>query len=187
MTHRATTIIEHPDRYDAAVSARIKANATTSRRRKWLEADPTREGLIDWLRVTSYDRGGFLMKMMEAYEEWGNLTEGQEAAVRRSQGEAAAKKAQWAAEDAKSTHVGEVGKRQDFVGLTLLSVFEDEGPYGLTFAHKFRDADGNLYHWKTQRQVADKGQTVSLKATVKSHHVSKAGVKSTILTRATVL
>ena len=102
MSFRAPAIIEHPDRYDAAVNARIKANASKGRRTRWMAADPTREGLVEWLTVTGYDKGGFLQKMLDAYNEWGSLTEGQEAAVRRSRDGAAAKKAEWAAQDAKS-------------------------------------------------------------------------------------
>lgn len=84
MSFRAPAIIEHPDRYDAAVNARIKANASKGRRTRWMAADPTREGLVEWLTVTGYDKGGFLQKMLDAYNEWGSLTEGQEAAVRRT-------------------------------------------------------------------------------------------------------
>jgi hypothetical protein len=177
-------VIEHPDRYDAAISARIKANATQTRRAKWFAADQTRHDLEHWLMTEA--RGSFAHKMAENLSEWGHLTEGQEAAVRKMRGEAVAKRTQWAEQDAQSAHVGTVGKREVFTGLVLISAFEDEGPYGLTVAHKFRDAGGNLFHWKTSRQVADKGEVLTLKATVKAHHVNKAGVKSTILTRAAV-
>lgn len=178
------SVIEHPDRYDAAVNARIKANASKGRRTRWMAADPTREGLVEWLTVTGYDKGGFLQKMLDAYNEWGSLTEGQEAAVRRSRDGAAAKKAEWAAQDAKSVAVGTVGERVEFAGLTILGIFEDEGAYGMTYAHKFKDAEGNIFHWKSSAgRIAEKGEIVTVKATVKGHHVSKAGVKSTILTR----
>ena len=184
MGFRGNTVIEHPDRYEAAISARIKMNATKTRKAKWLAADATREGLVEWLTTASYDKGGFLLKMFDAYQEWGSLTEGQEAAVRRSFEGQAAKKAEWAAQDAKSVSVGEVGKRVEFAGLTLLGVFEDEGMYGMTYAHKFKDAAGNIFHWKSSAGViAEKGEIVTVKATVKGHHVSKAGVKSTILSR----
>ena len=184
MSFRAPAIIEHPDRYDAAVNARIKANASKGRRTRWMAADPTREALVEWLTVTGYDKGGFLQKMLDAYNEWGSLTEGQEAAVRRTRDGQEAKKAEWAAQDAKSVCVGTVGARVEFAGLTILGIFEDEGAYGMTYAHKFKDAEGNIFHWKSSAgRIAEKGEIVTVKATVKGHHVSKAGVKSTILTR----
>ena len=181
---RAPPVIEHPDAYANAVTQRVRANATQTRRSNWLAADPTRAELETWLHTGAHS--GFLQKMADNLAEWGHLTPGQEAAVRKARDERIAKQAEWAEQAARSEHIGTVGKREVFHRLELVSVYEDEGPYGLTFAHKFKDANGNILHWKTQRAVAERGAIVSLKATVKSHHVNKDGVKSTILTRATV-
>lgn len=41
--------IEHPDAYEAAIKARIKANASKTRRTKWLATHPDAERLRDWL------------------------------------------------------------------------------------------------------------------------------------------
>ena len=178
------TIIEHPDRYNDAIHERVKANATVSRRRAWLAADESRAELETWLLTGAH--GGFLQKMADNLAEWGHLTPNQEAAVRKARGDRIAKQAERAEQAKLSVHVGTVGKRETFRNLELVSVYEDEGPYGVTFAHKFKDAAGNIFHWKTGRQHAERGAIVTLKATVKSHHVNKDGVKSTILSRAAV-
>lgn len=176
--------VEHPDRYDSAIRSRMRQNATKTRHAAWLAGDETRAELEAWLTQTGH--GGFLGKMADNLLEWGHLTPGQEAAVRKARDEQGAKRAERAEADAKSDFVGTIGKREVFHGLELIGVYEDEGPYGITFAHKFRDRDGNLLHWKTQRQHAERGAILSLKATVKAHHTGKTGTKSTILSRATV-
>lgn len=46
---RRSTFIEKPGAYEAAIEARIKANASKTRRKKWLEAHPDAQRLSDWL------------------------------------------------------------------------------------------------------------------------------------------
>jgi hypothetical protein len=198
------TEIQNPDRYDAAVRARIKANARKGRGARWLAERPDRAALIGWLQNTA--RGDYAQKMRDAYDDWGSLTDGQEAAVRRMRDEAAARQV----EDAKSAFVGTVGQRETFAGLTVLGVYEQDGDYGTTYSVKLRDVAGNLFHWRASNcpgiesgpsftkylpgadghtsvwTALDRGQVVTLKATIKDHYTSRAGIKSTILTRAKV-
>lgn len=47
--------IEHPAAYERAIAVRIKANATKTRRAKWVAANPDANRLIDWL----YQSGEF--------------------------------------------------------------------------------------------------------------------------------
>lgn len=74
--------------------------------------------------------------------------------------------------------------RHDFINLQCVEIFRNSGPYGATLAHTFVDDSGNIYTWKTSREVCMPGKFVSLKATVKSHYTNKFGVKITTLTRA---
>ena len=168
--------------YDAAVQGQIHARATEKRRRAWLAGDDTRQALIDWLQTEA--RGGFAEKMCGAFMDWGTLTTGQEKAVRAMRDRATAKAADKAATDATATWVGEVGRREVFKDLTVAGVYEDDGPYGRTYAHKLTDAAGNTLYWRTGHRIAERDEKVTLLGTVKAHHTAKAtGHKATILTR----
>jgi hypothetical protein len=83
-----------------------------------------------------------------------------------------------------SKHLGEIGKRQVFENLTVIGSIEREGDYGITTILKFEDSDGNVLTWfASGSQSYNKGDVVTLKATVKDHSEYQ-GVKQTIITRA---
>lgn len=82
---------------------------------------------------------------------------------------------------AKSQHVGEVGQRLE-MELRCLEYKEFESDWGMTYLHKFEDKDGNIITWWGSKGVADVGQTIVARATVKRHGEYK-GVKETIVTR----
>jgi hypothetical protein len=135
----------------------------------------------------------FLAKMHDSYMEWGSLTPGQEVAVRKCLDTDAARKAERdaqraeakAAEAATSTHIGTVGKREVFT-LAVRNVMTFDGTYGTTFIHILHDAAGNLVVYKGTKRLAQKGETVTVKATVKDHG-EREGVKQTILARPTAV
>lgn len=86
----------------------------------------------------------------------------------------------------QSQYVGEVGKRQNFE-----LVFDRETSYETDFGTKyiyiFNDSDGNVLIWKTTKCIDfEKGQKVTLKATIQKHDEYR-GVKQTILTRCKVM
>jgi len=101
--------------------------------------------------------------------------------------------------DKESTHVGTVGKREDFI-LTLTKMLPLEGgQYGPTYLHKFRDQDGNVVSWFSSKMYFDtpsdngnvsealtEGETYTLKATVKKHD-DYQGIPQTLITRAKIL
>lgn len=71
-----------------------------------------------------------------------------------------------------SRHVGTVGQRQVFEGLTVDSVRSFEGQFGTTTLIKFTDKDGNLITWFASGDKVDDfrlGARVDLKATIKKH------------------
>jgi hypothetical protein len=100
--------IEHPAAYEAAIRARIKANAAKTRRKNWFAAHPDAQRLWDWLYghnefENKYNEQGELVKsnplrdgmfagnfgevlleMREAIMEWGGLTDKQTDLVRRA-------------------------------------------------------------------------------------------------------
>jgi hypothetical protein len=179
---RAQSEVEHYGAYNDAVRETIKARATAKKQAAWLAADETRAPLVEGVRLLAYDKGGFWASMLEAYENWGSLTGGQEAAVRRIFAQDAARKAERKAADASSAHVGTVGERRDWT-LTLQGRFEYEGDYGVTYGHVFKDADGNVVIYKgSNRLQGERGDTLALKATVKAH-TDRDGVAQTMISR----
>ena len=183
--------IEYPDRYEAAVEARIHANARTGRRRRWLAADPTRQDVINKMyEAANHAReGSFIVKMVESYDEWGSLTGNQEAAVRRIVEQNAqrdeARAAARAEEAAHSQYVGTVGERREFT-LTIKGRPEFEGNFGTVYIHICHDPNDNVVIYKGGKTLGERGETVRVKATVKAQS-EREGVKQTIISRPVVV
>jgi len=179
---RALSEVDRPDAYNTAVRETIKFRATQKKQAAWLAADETRADLIEVIGVLAYDKGGFWASMKEAYDNWGGLTAGQEAAVRRSLDQDAARKDERKAADAGSQHVGTVGERRDWT-LTLQGRAQYESDFGVVHVHIFKDADGNVVIYKGSSYLeGERGDTVTLKATVKDH-ADRDGVAQTMLSR----
>jgi hypothetical protein len=86
----------------------------------------------------------------------------------------------------ESNWLGEVGTRMTFKAVTLNSIRELDGNFGITYLHKFTDADGNDLTWfASNDNLCDEGDTVDMVATVKVHKEFK-GRKSTQINRAKV-
>jgi hypothetical protein len=174
--------VEYRGAYNDAVKERIKAAATAKKARAWFDADNSRETLMDDVRARAYDQGGFWASMHDAFEQWGSLTPNQEAAVRRIIDQDAARKAARKAADASSTHVGAVGERRDFT-LTLQGRFEYTSTYGMTYGHIFKDGNGNVIVYRgSNRLDGERGDTMTLKATIKSHEI-REGINQTSISR----
>lgn len=140
----------------------------------------------------SGDFGKFMFQMKEALDEWGSLTEKQTEIVRNALARAekweAERQAKYAAqreeELSASGHVGEVGKRQEFT-LTVQRVMAYDSDYGTTYINVCKDAEGHVVVYKGSNGW-DKGETLTVKATVKEHSEYN-GVKQTIIQRPKVL
>jgi hypothetical protein len=220
--------IEHPSAYEAAIKARIKANASKTRRAKWFAAHPDAERLNAWLNqygefknryscgnvwttggccdnsdrclnigekahplvegMFAGDFGKVLLQMRDAISEWGGLTDKQTDLVRRAlaRAEERLQKAQQRREErlagdrATSRHVGTVGERIELT-LRCEKVFEFESVYGMTFINICKDADGNVVVYKGSNGF-EEGETLRLKATIKSHG-ERDGVAQTLISR----
>lgn len=181
----SSNFIEDEAAYNAAISRRIKANALKGRAARWLKDDPTRADLAASIREKGYDSGSkFWNDMANQLDEWGSLSEKQEAACRRILSEDAQRKADRLAAkraaDAGSVHVGTVGARSVFT-LTVVAVVELVGQYGLSFINITKDEAGNVVVYKGSNAWT-KGETITVKATIKAHS-ERDGVKQTMISR----
>lgn len=183
--------VRDQQQYDAGIQNHIRENARIGRQRRWLAADPTRDALIKGLYAAANRarEGSFVVKMVDAYCEWGSLTEGQERAVRRIVEQNAERDQQRVAARAReaetSQHIGTVDKRQDFT-LTIRVVLDFENDFGTMHIHIMHDANGNVVVYKGSVVLGEKGETITVKATVKEHGV-REGVRQTIISRPKVL
>lgn len=90
-----------------------------------------------------------------------------------------------------SGYVGAVGDRATFT-LTYVRSFSWDSQFGVQYRHLFRDADGNVFVWKTGNYPSHNGadiqagDVVEIKGTIKEHSEYKE-IKQTVLTRCTVL
>ena len=116
--------VEHPEAYEAAIKARIKANASKTRRKNWLATHPDAQRLWDWLHGC-----------------------------------------------------GEFESR--FKCGAVINAFESQ--FGYTYINICKDADGNVVVYKGSNRF-EEGETVRVKATVKSHE-ERDGVAQTLIAR----
>lgn len=211
MSRLNPSLIENPAAYARAIDARIKMNRTKGNQQRWIAASPAAQTCIDFLSeggqfapvaaTTECDEDGFTRykphplveasygdfysKMRDSLDQWGRLTEGQERAVlgmiEKAKARIEARAAAKAVEAATSAHVGTVGERRDFT-LTCQFYTAFEGAYGYVHIHGFKDADGNVFIYKGSNRIAQRGDEVTMKATVKDHS-EREGVAQTILSR----
>lgn len=105
------------------------------------------------------------------------------SAYERAMGQEAERKLARAA----SGHVGTVDARM-VVTLTIVTIRELDGNYGVTRMHNMVDAAGNRFKWfgsGAGAEIGKEGETVTIKATVKKHDEYK-GIKETVLSRCAV-
>ena len=82
---------------------------------------------------------------------------------------------------ALSDFIGNVGDRLVFENMTVFFVADFENHWGCTYIHGLRDASGNVVIY-SGNSIADKGDVLSIRATIKEHEV-RDGVKQTIIAR----
>jgi hypothetical protein len=193
--------VEFESAYVAAAKSIIKARAMEKKLREFKENNPDGEDLIkfiagkafswandyDWDRARGDERNltprNFFDKIHLSITEYGAPTQGQADAVRRIMAQEADKKAQWAARDASSQHIGTVGER---ITIEAVVTFQTsfENAFGFTTITGFRSGDNVIIHKGTNplhREIT-KGDKVSIKATIKDHG-ERNGVKQTMISR----
>jgi len=100
------------------------------------------------------------------------------------QAEKIARERKAAAEGAASDYVGKIGERISFETDNSRCLTSWETMYGFTFVYKFVDGEGNIYTWKTGKNL-DCDCRYKVVGTVKEHKDYR-GVKQTELTRCKV-
>ena len=187
----AAPYIENEAAYERAIDNRIRANRAKTASRKFREENADAQAIIDYI-CNEAERGNpFWAKIEANIEEWGAPQPRIIEIVRERIATREQRRAEAKARDAGSVHVGEVGKRQDFV-LTLRSSTAWETPYGLLVINVLTDDQGNVIVYKGRTpgyETADghwheiqKGETVKVKATVKEHGV-RDEIRQTIIAR----
>ena len=124
-----------------------------------------------------------ICEMVQKLVKYGSISEKQisfaQSLLERISGRAALS-AKRAAENAASAFLGAVGDRLTLT-LTLQWSKSFETQYGMLTVHGFKDASGNIVIYKGNR-IADNGETLTLKATVKAHE-DREGTLQTIINR----
>jgi hypothetical protein len=174
--------------YNAAINRRMRENARKGRGARWMT--PEREVLVQKMHdhYYGYKPFEFITAMYDNFQEWGSLTEKQEAAVVRFFEKDEAKKAEWKAvrmaEGAVSEFVGDEKVRGTF-RLILNKIFQRESDFGTQFIHNFKDEAGNIIVWQgTKALDMPLGEAKDVIATVKSHYTNRDGIKTTYINRA---
>lgn len=173
--------VENEDAYIQGAFRRMAKNAarTTAKR---IQNDPSFRRMVDFVEAKSNSGSKFFVSMYDSLMERGKWSEGQEAAIARIIEQESARKAEMRVKDAGSEFVGTVGGREVFT-LTLTGYTTLEGTYGISHLHFMKDAAGNCFVYKgTNKLDVEKGEQISVKATVKSHD-ERDGVKQTKIAR----
>jgi hypothetical protein len=173
--------VENEAAYFKAIDQRISVNRVKGRTQRWYKEDPSRESLMMLLAREEARSGSFMEAMQTAFEQWGSLTLGQEAAVRKVFDSRTAKRAEYRERDAASAHFGTEGKREIFT-LTVRNIVEFETSYGTMRITIMADGAGNIAIHKGHSLPVAKGETYTMKATVKEHG-SRDGILQTVLSR----
>lgn len=88
-----------------------------------------------------------------------------------------------AEKEKKSEYVGNVGEKIQIEIKTVKCITSYQTQFGITFVNKFTDKEGNVYIWKTGKDVEKDGaENKILVGTLKEHNEYK-GVKQNVLTR----
>jgi hypothetical protein len=194
-TIRGYTVIENEDAYKKATHARILANANKTFCKTY-EDYADIEGFLSSGRV--YDdegnfkcyKEGFVGSLASAYATYGKLSEKQVLAVRKCITDRNARKIEWASKqaliDATRQHIGTVGEKVTII-ITCVHVVAIDSTYGTNYINICEDADKNIIIYKGYAiGFPCKGETATIKATIKDHGV-RNGVKQTLIQRPKVV
>lgn len=85
----------------------------------------------------------------------------------------------------KSEHIGNVGDRITINVEDWRCLASWDTQWGTTWMYQFRDANGNIYIWKSSKYIDEELENFTIKGTVKDHGEFR-DVKQTIITRCKV-
>lgn len=185
-----TKVIERPDAYNRAVKRNILNNATQTWRKETERSGEIELALVAG-RISDYGyKDGFIGSMAKAFDQYGKLTPKQSQAVLKGIDAHAARKAEWAAQNAAQNaykaHVGTVGEKM-VLTITTVHVVLIETAYGVIGLYICEDSNKNTIIYKgNAKGFPDKGESAMIMATIKEHAV-RDGVKQTIIQRPKVI
>lgn len=163
-----------------------KCHGTGKVHGKWIERTPEYQAKLDAKRRAKWEAEQARLDAEKA--KYAAERAEREA---REKAEQEAREAAIRSQKAISQHVGQVGDKVEIKG-TYVRTGSWEQPsfsgYGTDtfYAHTFKDADGNVFTWKTQKGLGlEYGENVNIKGTIKKHTEYK-GEKQTELTRCKV-
>ena len=174
-------------------AARTEAEAMRkSTRGKLLAKGKLAEAGLDraWDIYSATERSGYryeentITDIVSKLVRYGAISDAQDAFLRKLLGQIdtrAVVDAERAAKAAASQHVGVVGDRHRLV-LRVRLVRSFESAFGIIWLHVCEDADGNVVIYKGSKELAARGETVTVDATV-TEHGEREGVKQTIIKR----
>jgi len=154
----------------AQEEAKTKQVALMLRTALWLTLDDN-ETVIEAARKLTENK--FAAKMLKSLNEWGSLTVGQLDALK---GVVAREE-----QNVTSTFVGAIKERLDFT-VTVERIMSFPGEWGTTYFNICRDGNGNVIVYKGTKVLAEKGEEVAFKATVREHKEYN-GTNQTIVNR----
>jgi hypothetical protein len=143
---------------------------------EWARNQPT-EGVVDYLYnlgvscrlpYVTYRTAGIIASSIAAYQR--HLDKQNELYIERTTKE--------------RNHLGEVGKRADFTGLTIKRMRYFDSPFGVKTLVTFETATGSVLVWWASKELdgVEEGDMVSIRGTVKKHSEYK-GMPQTELSR----
>ncbi len=190
--------IENPASYERGKMASIYANASKTRRSKYVARWGEKEvrAVEDHCyRYRDAENNNFFDSMVVAINEWGALTDGQHMAVVRIMADMLEKDHELAlkmnANKVEGEYVGIEGKRDEFEG-TITFTTNYETQYGLTLVVGMTDVGGNQIILKGASgdlwEIYDneeKGNRIRVKGT--PSHQEYNGQKQTVLKRVAII
>jgi len=137
------------------------------------------------LRAATDSDNSFVRDVMRKLHKYGDLSDAQISAVKRAvarDAEWAAKRAEQRAEDASSEFIAEVGKRITLTAEVIATKFIESDYGGKLFILLRSEGNIAVTFYSGFADTYEKGETVTIKATVKAHE-TRDGIKQTMLAR----
>lgn len=103
------------------------------------------------------------------------------AVVEANKAAQAQRDAELEAKRSKSSHVGQAGDRIDITA-TITVVKAIDGFYGISYFTILENSKGDVFKYVGSAELGEKGQTITMKATVKDH-AEYDGVNQTVINR----
>lgn len=150
---------------------------------KWIERTPEYQAKLDAKRRAKWEA-----EQARLDAEQARIDAERAEREAREKAEKEAREAEIRAQKAISQHVGQIGDRIEVKGTYVRSGSWEQRSFSgwgvdTVYCHTFKDSDGNVFTWKTQKNLGlEYGEPVIIRGTIKNHSEYK-DEKQTELTR----